>query len=299
MQRLRSTALRRTGPVALAAAAGAWYSAAQAEAPATGLDPKNWVPLKLVSTIPLTDNTSIYRFAFSDPEATSGMTVASCLLTKAAIGSEKADGSRGNVLRPYTPLSSPGQKGYMDLAVKVYPEGKMSQHFASLKPGDTLEFKGPILKIAYKPNQYDTIGMVAGGTGITPMLQVVDEILANPADKTKVSLVFGNVTESDILLKEQIEARAKAHPGRFSVYYVVDKATTSKWDGGVGYVTKDMLTSKLPAPSDKSMVYVCGPPPMYKAVCGPKGTPEDPKAQGELGGLLSEMGYTSQCVFKF
>lgn len=48
----------------------------------------------------------------------------------------------------------------------------MSQHFASLKPGDTLDFKGPILKIAYKPNQYDAIGMVAGGTGITPMLQV-------------------------------------------------------------------------------------------------------------------------------
>ena len=50
------------------------------------------------------------------------MSVASLLMTKAPIGSEKPDGSRANVLRPYTPLSRPDAKGYLDLAVKVYPE---------------------------------------------------------------------------------------------------------------------------------------------------------------------------------
>ena len=77
------------------------------------------------------------------------------------------------------------------------------------------------------------------------MLQVVDEVLANPADKTKVSLVFGNVSEADILLKKEIDARAKAHPERFSVHYVVDKATSSSWAGGVGYVAKSILTPTL------------------------------------------------------
>eukprot|EP00966_Prymnesium_polylepis_P093460 2163263-Prymnesium_polylepis.1 len=232
------------------------------------------------------------------------MTVASCLVTKAAIGSVKEDGSRANVIRPYTPLSRPNAKGYLDLAVKVYPDGKMSKHIASLKVGDTLDFKGPILKVAYQANQYDSIGMVAGGTGITPMLQVVDEVLANPADKTKVSLIFGNLTESDILLKGEIDARVKANPDRFSAHYVVDKAPSrqfwqSAWTGGVGYVTKEMLAEKMPPPGERSMVYVCGPPPMYKAVCGPKGTKEDPKAQGELGGLLKQMGYSTASVFKF
>ena len=58
-----------------------------------------------------------------------------------------------------------------------------------------------------------------------------------------------------------------------------------------------MVTAHLPPPAEGNIVMVCGPPPMYKAVCGPKGTKEDPKAQGELGGLLKEMGYTN--VFKF
>ncbi len=99
------------------------------------------------------------------------------------------------------------------------------------------------------------------------------------------------------LLKKEIDSRVAASGGRFSVHYVVDKASSPSWTGGVGYVTKQMLADKLPPPSEKTMVYVCGPPPMYKAVCGPKGTPEDPKAQGELGGYLGAMGYPN--VFKF
>ena len=129
------------------------------------------------------------------------------------------------------------------------------------------------------------------------MLQVIDEVLANPKDKTKLQLVFANQSEAAILLKKEIDDRAAAHPSRLSVYYVVDKSSSWMWKGGTGYVTEAMLKEHMPAPSSDSMIFVCGPPPMYKAICGPKGTPEDPKAQGELGGLLKEMGYTN--VFKF
>jgi hypothetical protein len=41
-----------------------------------------------------------------------------------------------------------------------------------LQPGDTLAMKGPFPKYPYKPNMKTQIGMVAGGSGITPMLQV-------------------------------------------------------------------------------------------------------------------------------
>jgi cytochrome-b5 reductase len=279
-------------------------AALDAAPPAAGLDPTKFVPLTLTKVTPLSHNTAIYRFAYKDAEAASGMTVASCLLTKAPIGSTKPDGSRANVMRPYTPISRPDVKGYLELAVKTYPEGKMSQHMAKMKIGDTLDFKGPIVKLPYKANEYKEIGMVAGGTGIAPMLQVADEILENPSDTTKIKLIFANVSEEDILLKKQIDAKAAANPGKLSVYYVVDKAPSrmffqSAWTGGVGYVTEAMLKEQMPPPGAESKVYVCGPPPMYKAICGPKGTKEDPKAQGELGGLLKALGYTSEQVFKF
>ena len=53
---------------------------------------------------------------------------------------------------------------------------------------------------------YQTLGMVAGGTSIAPMLQVIDEVLNNPHDTTKIHLVYGNVSDQDIILKDRVDA---------------------------------------------------------------------------------------------
>lgn len=46
------------------------------------------------------------------------------------------------VIRPYTPTSDEDQKGFLEFIIKRYPEGPMSEHIHSLKPGDTLDTKG-------------------------------------------------------------------------------------------------------------------------------------------------------------
>merc|ERR1711937_1055364 len=46
------------------------------------------------------------------------------------------------------------------------------------------------------------IGMIAGGSGITPMLQVVRDVFKNENENTKVHLLFANQTEKDILLRD-------------------------------------------------------------------------------------------------
>lgn len=233
------------------------------------------------------------------PDAPADLPTASCLLVKAPIGSDDGAGGRKAVLRPYTPTTPPGTKGTLELVVKAYDTGVMSKHLAALKPGrDALDFKGPIPKIAYKANEHGRVGMVAGGTGVTPMLQVIEHALADPSDKTRLSLVFANVGEGDILLKRRIDALASAHPERFSVRYLVEKPSLGGifWKGGVGRVTKEEIARECPAPGAGGMVYVCGPPPMMKAVSGDK-APD--KSQGELEGMLKEMGYKAEEVYKF
>ena len=59
--------------------------------------------------------------------------------------------------------------------------------------------------------------MVAGGSGITPMFQVAAAILGNPWDATKIFLVYANVAEGDILLREQLDKWARTEKARFKV----------------------------------------------------------------------------------
>jgi len=128
------------------------------------------------------------------------------------------------------------------------------------------------------------------------MYQLTRAIFNNPEDKTKVSLVFGNLTEGDILLKEEFDQLEKDYPQRFRTFYTVDKASDS-WPHGKGHVTKDLLKEILPDPSSENIkIFVCGPPGLYKAISGAKPSPQD---QGDLTGILKELGYAKEQVFKF
>ncbi|KAJ8444615.1 hypothetical protein Cgig2_023678 [Carnegiea gigantea] len=258
----------------------------------SALHPDQWVEFKLYETANVTHNTKLFRFTFN-PDAKLGLYVASCILTRAPIGQDD-EGKTKYVIRPYTPISDPDTKGYFDLMIKIYPEGKMSQHFAKLKPGDVVEVKGPIEKLRYMPNMKKHIGMIAGGTGITPMLQIIEAIMKNPDDNTQVSLLYGNVSPDDILLKKKLDILAESHPN-FKVYYTVDNPSKD-WKGGIGYVSKDMVIKGLPGPGTDILILVCGPPGMMKHVSGDKA--ED-RSQGELRGILKECGYTEEMVYKF
>ena len=68
------------------------------------------------------------------------------------------------------------------------------------------------------------------------------------------------------------------------------------FSGTTGFVTKDLLKAKLPAPASSSLVLVCGPPGMMNAVSGGK-APD--YSQGEVSGILKDLGYPKEQVFKF
>lgn len=188
------------------------------------------------------------------------------------------------------------EKGYLDLLVKKYPGGPMSTHMHNLVPGQRLDFKGPLPKYAWSENKHDHIALIAGGTGITPMYQLCRAIFNNPNDKTKVTLVVGNVSEQDILLRRELADLENTYPQRFRAFYVLDKAPKG-WAGGSGFINKELLKTVLPEPKSENIkVFVCGPPGLMKAISGAKVSPKD---QGELSGSLKELGYTKEQVYKF
>ncbi|KAI6213865.1 NADH-cytochrome b5 reductase 3 isoform X1 [Aphelenchoides besseyi] len=278
--------------------------------PRTLEDPDKKYALRLIKKVEVSHDTRKFRFALPTENHVLGLPI---------------DGKL--VVRPYTPISSDDDQGFVEFMIKVYfknvhpkfPEGgKMSQHLESLNidygfkisfltssvivvslakadmsdkkfmnaiSGDTIDFRGPQGLIVYdgkgkllvRPDKktppvaqkYQNLGMIAGGTGITPMLQIISEVLKHEDDPTKLSLLFANQSEEDILLRDELDRLAKNHPDRFKVWYTVDRAPADGWKYSVGFISDTMIREHLPPPDDKSAILMCGPPPMINFACMP------------------------------
>ncbi|CCC05385.1 hypothetical protein SMACR_08879 [Sordaria macrospora] len=228
------------------------------------LKPDVFQEFELKEKTVISHNVAIYRFKLPTPSAILGLPIGQHISIGAAI--EQPDGSTKEIVRSYTPISGDHQPGYFDLLIKSYPTGNISKHMASLQVGQTIRVKGPKGAFVYTPNMVRHFGMVAGGTGITPMLQVIRAIVRGRAagDRTEVDLIFANVTAQDILLKEDLDALVAEDKG-IRVHYVLDRPPEG-WTGGVGYVTQEMVEKLLPKAAEDVKILLCGPPPMISGL---------------------------------
>lgn len=113
-----------------------------------------------------------------------------------------------------------------------------------------------------------------------------------------ITMLYGNKTVEDILMKEELDEMAKWNP-RFKCVYVVgdgpdDPPPPCIAGAEGGWIDKAKIEKYVPAPSADSSVFVCGLPQMYAALCGPSATPEV-----KAGTVLAELGYSTEHVEKF
>lgn len=252
------------------------------------LDKDKWVPYKLIETIPMTHNTKIFRFELEEKQSLS-LPIASCITTRANCGKDGME-----IIRPYTPVSDNAVEGYFDLLIKLYPQGNMSRHIHNMQVGETLDIKGPFPKYQYKVNEKKHVGMIVGGTGITPMYQVLTHVKHHPEDETQITLLYANVSFDDIIFKDELDAM-QANNKNFKVVYILEKPPQD-WNGEVGFITPDLVKKHFPAPAADNLVFICGPPPMMNAISGDK-LPD--KSQGPVSGYMVKLGYDNSTLYKF
>jgi len=207
-------------------------------------------------------------------------------------GKDDPDKGKKEIERKYTPITGDETKEYVDLVIKMYRPGKVKMpdgkeidwadggkiglYLDSKKVGDYIEINGPSGIIEYLgkgtfklPGRTITtshVGMMAGGTGITPMLQVMKAALRLPGDTCKYSLIYANKTTDDILVKDLLDEVVAESKGRMKVYYTLDFPPAG-WDGKKGFITTDMIKECLPALEEKPLMLMCGPPPMVQYAC--------------------------------
>ncbi|KAL4934225.1 uncharacterized protein BDV17DRAFT_285949 [Aspergillus undulatus] len=222
------------------------------------LDPRQWRSFTLISKKEAAPHVYRLVFALPRPDDVLGLPTGQHVALRAII-----DGK--SVQRSYTPISNNTDLGHIELLIKVYPNGVLTNHLAQMQVGQTIEMRGPKGAMKYSRQYAPRIGMIAGGTGITPMYQLIRAICEDEGDTTQVSLLYANNTEADILLREELEGFAKRFPQKFKMWYVLSKADET-WKGYRGFVSGEMIAEHIgPAAADVK-VLLCGPPPMINAM---------------------------------
>lgn len=244
------------------------------------LNPKKWLEFELMERTEISHDTRLFKFKLPTPEHRLGLPVGYHMFTQAVINKKL-------VMRAYTPVSSDDEKGEFTLLIKVYfagvspkfPDGgKMSQHMESMSIGDLLKVKGPLGHFEYKGSgtfmvkgqerTASKIGLICGGTGITPAYQVMMAIYKDVDDTTDVYLLYANQTAEDILLRSELEKMANERDN-IHIWYTVDRPPAD-WKYSTGFIGEEMIRDHMPAPDNgDAFVGMCGPPPMIQYACIP------------------------------
>ncbi|EAS29271.3 nitrate reductase [Coccidioides immitis RS] len=244
------------------------------------LNRRRWVPVKLIKTTHISEDTQSYKFALPEGAKSLGLHTGEHI----QIGFHFLDRMVTRSYTPVRPILEEEKDGTFDLVVKSYfpskdmPGGTISNILHELRPGEEIEIKGPMGEIHYlghgklrvdgKTLQFQNISLVLGGSAITPGWQLIKDILKseNPHDNTKIVLVDANKTEGDILLRDEMEKLMKEHPDQFKINHILSDPGKI-WKGDTGFVTEDYLKTHCYPPADGNVALICGPPAMIaKAV---------------------------------
>ncbi|MDJ0384324.1 ferredoxin--NADP reductase [Streptomyces sp. G-G2] len=160
----------------------------------------------------------------------------------------------GGGARCYSLAGSPHTGDPLRITVKKVPGGTGSGWVCErLAPGDEILVLPPAG--TFTPADLDReLLLVAGGSGITPLLSIAKSALA--VGRGRITLLYANRGPDAVIHAGELRALAEAHPGRFTVVHWLESLQ--------GLPTADRL-GPLVAPYPAAEAYLCGPAPLMDA----------------------------------
>jgi glycine betaine catabolism B len=191
-------------------------------------------------------------------------------------------GARMN--RSYSISSSPTQRDYVELTVRREPRGAVSRHINDLlKIGDQIEAGGPVGRFTFTGTEADSIVLIAGGVGITPMMSIT-RYLTERAWAGDIFLIYTCHTPTDFIFATEVAALQRLNP-KLHVAVTISSVEGTDWRGRRGRITKELLTQTVSDLASRR-IHLCGPPAMMestRAILTELGVPPD-RVKTELFG---------------
>lgn len=168
------------------------------------------------------------------------------------------------VRRSYTIASSPTRSGYVEVTVKRVEQGAVSGYLHDrVKEGDEVEVAAPFGSFTFTGKEADSIVLVGGGVGITPLMSVIRNLtdLGWPGD---IFLIYSCRSPRDFVFREELMYLQHRCPN-LHVVATMTRAEGTDWKGPTRRLTKELIAQSVPNVGLRR-IHLCGPPPLMEAV---------------------------------
>jgi ferredoxin-NADP reductase len=158
--------------------------------------------------------------------------------------------------RSYSISSSPTQTGFVEIAVKKQPEGRVSRFLNERAAiGLTVEARGPLGRFCFQEHEHKRIALFAGGSGITPLISIlryIDDLCLD----TKATLFYSVRAPRDIIFERELEILKQRLPN-FKLVIVVTKPDAD-WTGPTARINRELVIERLGDVGNLTC-FLCGP----------------------------------------
>ena len=150
------------------------------------------------------------------------------------------------------------------LTVQRLEDGEVSPYLTDeLRPGDKIELRGPIGGyFVWEPSEGGPLMLVAGGSGIVPLMAMI-RTRAAADDDTETRLLYSTRSQDDIIYRDELE---RLSGNGLTVVHTLTDSQPPGWTSYARRVDAGMLAEVTPAPAERPRFYVCGPTPFVEAV---------------------------------
>lgn len=165
--------------------------------------------------------------------------------------------------RSYSIGSAPGSSP-IELTVESLSDGEVSPYLTEvLRPGDQIELRGPVGGyFVWEPSQEGPVLLLGGGSGVVPLMAMVRHRAAAGSD-VDMRLLYSSRGWDEAIYRDEL---ARLTGGGLSVVHTLTRSHPPGWEGYTRRVDAEMLVEVGPSPSERPVIYVCGPTPFVEAV---------------------------------
>jgi ferredoxin-NADP reductase len=164
--------------------------------------------------------------------------------------------------RSYSIASAPDATR-VELTVERLEDGEVSPYLTDeLRLGDRIELRGPIGGyFVWGPSQGGPLLLVAGGSGIVPLMAII-RLRAAAGSGVDTRLLFSSRGWDDVIYRDELDRLAG---DGLTVVHTLTRSQPTGWTGFARRVDAEMMAEVGPGPAERPHVYVCGPTPFVEA----------------------------------